>query len=93
MKNLLPTGLLLLISCEALAEVSPRLIALSCRNCHSGSGMAIPSLNRLSAAQIEQALLDFQSDRRQSTVMGRLAKGFSEQEIRAIAEQMTTRKH
>ncbi|WP_031432186.1 c-type cytochrome [Methylomarinum vadi] len=88
MKLLLASILLIGISSMASAEVAPQLIALSCRNCHSGIGMAIPNLHALSAEQIRGRLLDFKSGRRKSTVMGRLARGFSDQEIQAVAEYL-----
>jgi cytochrome subunit of sulfide dehydrogenase len=72
------------------ADSSVRLLAWSCRNCHYAQGDNIVSLESLTAQQITTTLLDFKSERRRSTVMGRLAKGFTDEEIRAVAGELDT---
>jgi cytochrome c553 len=49
-------------------------------------GGAIPSLQGLSAADIETAMTAFRTGAREATVMDRIAKGFSDEDIRTIAE-------
>ena len=61
--------------------------AIACGGCHAGSGAGgIPSLNGLKSAEISAAMLDYKADRRAPTIMNRIAKGFSEGEIKAIAD-------
>jgi cytochrome subunit of sulfide dehydrogenase len=62
--------------------------AASCLGCHAAAGADNPvvSLSSLTAEQIEAAMQAFRSGTRASTVMDRIAKGFSDEEIRAIAQ-------
>jgi cytochrome c553 len=46
----------------------------------------VPRLTGRKAAEIIAALAAFKSGQRPATVMDRIAKGFSDDEIRAIAE-------
>jgi cytochrome subunit of sulfide dehydrogenase len=62
--------------------------AASCSGCHVPAGAAataIPSPYRLSSAEIEAALLAFKSGARPATVMDRIARGFSDQELAQLA--------
>ncbi|MEZ5857042.1 MAG: cytochrome C [Hyphomicrobiaceae bacterium] len=62
--------------------------ASSCSGCHPRSARAttpVPSLAGRKAVDIEAEMAAFKSGARPSTIMSRLAKGFSEQEISAIA--------
>jgi cytochrome c553 len=70
----------------AAAEAPPG--ASSCSGCHPASLKAetsVPSIRGRDAAEITAAMQAFRSGDRPSTVMGRIAKGFSNDEIRAIA--------
>lgn len=62
--------------------------ALSCSGCHGppGAGGPVPSLAGRPAQEITAALTQFRSGERAATVMDRIAKGFTDDEIRAIAE-------
>jgi len=65
------------------------ILSLSCAGCHGTDGKSesiIPTIYGRSAEYIESALLDFKSGARPSTVMGRHAKGYSDEEIHQIAE-------
>jgi sulfide dehydrogenase cytochrome subunit len=73
------------------AAVNPRgqILALSCAGCHGPDGKSagiIPSFYGKSPEYIESALNEFKSGARASTVMGRHAKGYSDEEIHLIAE-------
>lgn len=79
----------------ALAGVAPAWAgaaaptgASSCLGCHAAAANDSPvvALSTLSAAQIETAMQAFRSGARPATVMGRLAKGYSDEEIRVIAQ-------
>ena len=68
-----------------------RLLSLSCAGCHGPAGHSpgnIPSLYGRSAASIAESLRAFRSDLRPSTVMGRVAKGYTDAEIAAVAQQI-----
>ena len=62
--------------------------ASSCSGCHPAStGVETPvkRLNGQDAAQIVAAVAAFRSGERPATVMNRIAKGFTDAEIKAIA--------
>ncbi|HHJ21093.1 MAG TPA: sulfide dehydrogenase, partial [Gammaproteobacteria bacterium] len=40
----------------------------------------------LPAAHLEKSMLDFKSGKRTATIMGRIAKGYSDEEIKAVAK-------
>ena len=72
------------------AQPSPQMLAQACTGCHgtygSRVGASIPSLAGQSRACLATALQSFRSGARPSTVMGRLARGYSEAEILVLAE-------
>ncbi|MGD8783487.1 MAG: c-type cytochrome [Thioalkalispiraceae bacterium] len=72
------------------AEVSQgAMLSNSCAACHGTDGKspgAIPSIHGKSATFISQALTEFRSGERHSTVMGRHATGYSDEEIQLIAD-------
>ena len=85
MRVLVP--LLLLAAGPALAqseELQAPPGALSCSGCH-GAGSDIP-LDGLSSEEIATAMLGYKDGSRDGTLMPRLAAGFDEAEIVAIAE-------
>ncbi|WP_246088634.1 c-type cytochrome [Phreatobacter stygius] len=60
--------------------------ALACGGCHPAvSGGLVPPLAGMPADGVTEAMLAFRSGARPATVMDRIAKGFSEDEIRALA--------
>lgn len=72
------------------------MLAGNCTGCHGGNGgfagPSIPVIAGQPAAYIVDALKKFRSGERPSTVMGRLAKGYTEQEIAAMAEFLARQK-
>ena len=67
---------------------SPPPGVAGCSGCHAPAGelqTAIPSPYGLSPAEIEAALLAFKSGRRPATVMDRITRGFSDQELAQLA--------
>jgi cytochrome c553 len=62
--------------------------AASCSGCHAASPNAqtpVPPLNGRQAADIVSQMAAFKSGARKGTIMDRIAKGFSDEETRAIA--------
>ena len=69
-----------------VADVPPG--AASCSGCHAARPSVqtpVPPLNGRSAADIVSQMAAFKSGERKGTIMDRIAKGFSEDETRAIA--------
>ena len=66
-----------------------QLLAGSCSGCHANSAKlntAIPRIRGLPATVIVEAMRSFRSGRRPATVMDRIAKGFTDDEIGRMAE-------
>ena len=70
------------------AELRPPPGALSCAGCHA-AGAAMGVIEGLPEAEIAAALAEYRSGARPASVMGRIAKGFSEDESRAIAAYLS----
>ena len=80
-------ALLLLLGGPALAADAPPG-ASGCSGCHPVKAGVDTSVKRLvgqDAEQIVAALQAFRSGQRQATVMDRIAKGFTDDQIKAIA--------
>ena len=80
--------LLLLGIARGVAAAEPPPGASSCSGCHplrASAETKVPPLRGRDPAEIVAAMQAFRSGERPSTVMGRIAKGFSEDETRAIA--------
>ena len=63
--------------------------AAACSGCHQPAareGAAIAPVNGLPRDHILAAMAEFKSGARQATVMGRIAKGFSDDEIARLAD-------
>ena len=76
---LLLTGAVLVTDAPTADETS----ALVCSGCHRENA-AVPRLGS-DAKRIEAAMLEFRTGEREATVMGRIARGYSEREIAALA--------
>jgi cytochrome subunit of sulfide dehydrogenase len=65
-----------------------RDIAANCAACHGTDGRsrgAMPSLAGRDPRVIVQSIADFRDGRRASTVMGQLAKGYTDDQIESVA--------
>jgi len=80
----------LLITGQSRADINAQSIAMNCRNCHSQtiSDPKLSSLQRLSASEIRSLLLDFKYDKNTATLMPRIAKGYSDAELNAVADYL-----
>lgn len=78
-------ALLICLATNVQAQETPPG-AMSCTGCHGLFSDAPNSITELSADKIETAMVGFRDRTRKGTVMPRLAPGFSDVEIRAIAE-------
>jgi len=84
MKGRIGLGLVLALT----VAVPPPPGASSCSGCH---GASAPIAGR-DAKELTEALAAFRSGARESTVMGRIAKGFDQSELSAIASWWAARK-
>lgn len=76
------------VAVAVVASAEPPAGAASCSGCHPASSKMtspVPRLAGLDRAAIIKAMQDFRSGARAGTVMDRIAKGFTDDEIQAIA--------
>lgn len=77
------------------SEMRGFTLAGSCLTCHgdgSPDGAGIPDLSASDAASISDTLKKFRSCELESTVMQRLARGYSDEEIALIAAWLAERR-
>lgn len=77
------------------AEMPAGVIAESCAGCHGTDGKspgAIPKIHGLAPQKIAKAMHAFKSDERQGTVMNRIAKGYTDEEIDRLSQLFAPRK-
>lgn len=90
----LSAGLTLLLSVAAHAKEPPiatgKMMGDTCASCHGTLGKSMdeymPSLAGIDRQQLIRAMTDYRADRRVSVVMNRIAKGYNDAEIAAIAD-------
>ncbi len=73
---------------------SGAVLAGTCFSCHGPDGRsagAMPAIAGKSAAYIAAKLAAFKSGAAEATVMNRIARGFSEAEIEAVAKYLAAR--
>ena len=74
----------------APTPATPAMLANACSGCHGtlgvSVGQSIPSLAGQSKSTLVDAMQDFKSGARPATVMGRIARGYGDDEISAIAD-------
>lgn len=81
-------GMVLLAMLAATGQaVAQPTSAAACSGCHAQTAEApVPSLAGRPAQDIVAAMTDFRTGKREATVMDRIAKGFTDEETRAIAD-------
>jgi cytochrome subunit of sulfide dehydrogenase len=83
------------IAAAVVASAEPPAGAAACSGCHPSAARVtspVPLLAGLDRAAIVRAMQDFRSGTRAATVMDRIAKGFTDEEIQAIAAWYATQK-
>ncbi|MCW5732293.1 MAG: c-type cytochrome [Alphaproteobacteria bacterium] len=91
----LAASLVLSASGAAADAIKPETMARNCFTCHGTGGHPVNGLAPLAgidAKAIETSMIDFRNDRRQATIMNRIARGLSEAEIAALAQYLSTLK-
>ncbi|MBL0123174.1 MAG: cytochrome c4 [Betaproteobacteria bacterium] len=81
-------GVLAMSGTAFAAPPSPEMLANACAGCHgtngASAGPSMPSLAGQSQLSIVESMKGFKSGDRPSTVMGRLAKGYSDADYEAM---------
>ncbi len=94
-------ALTLLASLPAVADEAQKLyvqgLAATCANCHGTGGRAVkdaalPGLAGLSAEHIATQMQAFRNGGREATIMHQIAKGYSDAQIRQLAEFFAAQK-
>ncbi len=107
-KALLLTSLVLSISTSAFAAddkkkapevmsgASAKMLADTCTGCHGFDGVskgpATPSIAGFSAEYLAEVLKAYKSGDASSTIMGRITKGYSDEELEQVAEVYAKKK-
>ena len=71
------------------ADYRPAMLANPCAGCHGTDGASpgpIPAINGMPGSYIASAMKDFKSGKRKGTVMGRIARGYTDEEIDLMAK-------
>ena len=96
MNRILMSGLLALAASAAQAEVAQvKVWAAACANCHGTNGRAqtgMPALAGTSKEETLKKLLEFKAGTRPATIMHQLSKGYSDEQLAAIAAWFAAQK-
>jgi sulfide dehydrogenase cytochrome subunit len=82
-------GSILAIPIASAAGASGQAIGFTCAGCHGTDGESegiVPSLKGEEEKELRSMLMDFKSGKEKGTIMGRIAKGYSDEEIAAVAK-------
>lgn len=80
---------LALLAVSPAAQSAAPLAAQACLGCHGQNGAGVtgvPSLAGRDAGELRALMLAFRANERPGTIMGRIARGYTEDEIAASAE-------
>jgi sulfide dehydrogenase cytochrome subunit len=74
---------------QVLADPSASMLANTCASCHGTEGKSVgpasPNLAGMSETYFIDSMTAFKEDRRPGTIMNRIAKGYTESQIEAMA--------
>jgi sulfide dehydrogenase cytochrome subunit len=88
----------LLMSSPASAETAPTaaMLANTCAGCHGTNGVsggpAMPTIAGLPATYMKTVMAEYKSGDRPTTIMGRIAEGYSVEEVAQIADFFSKQK-
>ena len=80
---------------QAQEALQARSWAASCANCHGTDGRAQPGMESLAGVSkddIVKKMQDFKAGRKPATIMHQLAKGYTDEQIVAIAGYFASQK-
>mgnify|MGYP002776337691 FL=1 len=77
----------------AASDLYKRGLAATCANCHGTDGKGVidggmPLINSLTSEQMLAQLKAFKTGAREGTIMPQLAKGYSDEQLETIANQL-----
>ena len=81
--------LAILVALAAPAQAQAPLAAEGCYGCHGPNGAGaggIPAIAGRDAAELRALMAQFRANERPATIMGRVARGYTEAEIAAVAD-------
>ncbi|MEN8178289.1 MAG: c-type cytochrome [Pseudomonadota bacterium] len=85
-------GLLLASAAGAAGVRTPSMLANTCAGCHGTDGASagdiMPIIGGMEKEYLTTVLLEFKTGERDSTIMGRIAKGYSDNELKAISSHL-----
>lgn len=77
-------------SAQELPIATGKMLGDNCASCHGTHGKShdeyMPSLAGIDRQQLIKAMRDYREERRASVVMNRIAKGYNDREIEAMAD-------
>ena len=76
------------VNAQTVSESQLRSWAAACSNCHGTGGLAQPGMEPLAGVPKDDLLkkmLDFKAGRKPATVMHQLSKGYSDEQLAALA--------
>lgn len=86
----------MMFSASSAFAADPAMLGNTCAGCHgtngSSVGPATPTIAGMAKETIVAAMEAYKTDDRPSTIMGRIAKGYSPEEIEAMAEFFSKQK-
>ena len=85
----------LLANAQTIDRNTGRNIAANCANCHGTNGKSVggmPSLAGQPAELISRQMRDFRDGRRPATIMHQLSKGYTDEQIEAVAAYFAAQK-
>lgn len=89
------TGAAMAQTPAAADAVQVRSWAAACSNCHGTNGVAQPGMDSLAGMNKDdmmKKLLDFKNGRKPATIMHQLSKGYSDDQLAAIAAYYASQK-
>lgn len=68
------------------------LAAQACNVCHGNQSYhspTMPAIHGVDATLLYTALIELKTDKRPSTIMGRIARGYSDEQLKALADYLS----
>ena len=96
---LLFTGLIgfMLYGGSVLAAPTAEMLSSNCNGCHGPNGVtngpSTPSIAGMTEEYLVLSMMDYKKATRGSTIMSRIAKGYSDDEIKAMAKYFSGKKY
>lgn len=81
---------------QAMDALQVRSMAAACANCHGTRGLAQPgnaSLAGVNKEELLKKLLDFKAGTKPATIMTQIAKGYSDEQLAALAAYFSVQKN